>query len=131
MYKVKFALLTALIVLLVSNNSEATRRARIVVDNPDNFISISLTLGKKEVACYVDKKGKIVIKPKYEKALSFTDGLGNVKVGDRWMYIDKSGKFALEQSFDEEQYFRDGFIVMERREGGNCIPEPEMPPAGR
>jgi hypothetical protein len=52
---------------------------------------------------YADEKGNIAIKPQYEKAADFSDGLaavqveaGNVK---KWGYIDKTGKLVVPATY--------------------------------
>jgi len=54
---------------------------------------------------YINKKGKMVIKPKFDWALNFTDGLAPVQItkilkGKVWGYVDKKGKFVIKPKFD-------------------------------
>ncbi|PGH37815.1 MAG: hypothetical protein CRN43_18915, partial [Candidatus Nephrothrix sp. EaCA] len=37
---------------------------------------------------YINKAGKIVIKPQFEDARWFQEGLARIKLGGRWGYID-------------------------------------------
>ena len=71
MFKIRFIVI-AIFILFVPSNTQATRRARIVIVDQNDFISISQTLGKKEVACHVDKKGRLtpgVVKQRREKTV--------------------------------------------------------------
>ena len=67
---------------------------------------------------YIDKKGNVVIKMKYEQGLAFSQGMAAVKPLEKkpskisgvskyngWGYIDKSGKNILSFMFDEAQEF--------------------------
>ena len=41
---------------------------------------------------YIDKKGKEVIKLKYDDASDFSEGIAPVREGDSWYIINKKGK---------------------------------------
>jgi len=45
---------------------------------------------------YIDKTGKIVAEPKFDRAYSFSEGLASVWIGDKKGYIDKTGKYVWE-----------------------------------
>lgn len=44
---------------------------------------------------YIDQAGRIAIKPVFEQALDFSDGMAAVREGKNWGYIDSSGKIAV------------------------------------
>ena len=44
---------------------------------------------------YINKKGKLVIKPKFSDAKKFSNGLAAVKIKNRWGYINKKGKWII------------------------------------
>jgi hypothetical protein len=51
---------------------------------------------------YIDRTGKIIIKPQFDGAYPFYDGVARVMTGkmfdtDAWSYIDKSGKIISQQ----------------------------------
>ena len=52
---------------------------------------------------YADDKGNIAIKPQYEKALSFSEGLAAVQVSDgqraKWGFIDTKGKMVVPATY--------------------------------
>src|SRR5690242_17555808 len=48
---------------------------------------------------YMDRSGKLVIQPQFDKAEEFSEGLAPVQAGNRWGYTDKSGKFAIPVQF--------------------------------
>jgi WG containing repeat len=43
---------------------------------------------------YIDKLGRVVIKPRFQFADSFENGIAHVEVGDRDGYLDKTGKYV-------------------------------------
>jgi len=47
---------------------------------------------------YINKYGKIVIKPLFDSAYSFRNGLAQVHIGSRIGYIDKTGKYIWKPS---------------------------------
>jgi hypothetical protein len=69
---------------------------------------------------YVNEKGEIVIKPKFEMASDFKDGLASVvvidKVGykNKYGFIDKSGKMVVEPQYDEVGDFSEGLAVVNK-----------------
>lgn len=65
---------------------------------------------------YVNKKGKIVITPKFEKAWSFQDGLALVKTDNKWGYIDKTGNYAIKPIYDEAWGFSNGLAKVQKND---------------
>ncbi|MEZ6136650.1 MAG: WG repeat-containing protein [Pirellulaceae bacterium] len=57
---------------------------------------------------FIDKDGKIVIEPKYEKVFPFSDGLAAVQVDERWGFIDAMGKLVIEPQFIQVRMFASG-----------------------
>ena len=57
---------------------------------------------------FIDRTGKWVIRPAYDDADAFHEGLAAVKVKDRYGYIDKKGKFIFKPQFDEASRFSRG-----------------------
>lgn len=44
---------------------------------------------------YIDRKGTIAIKPKYDMADDFSEGLARVKLGSKWGYIGSNGEMLF------------------------------------
>jgi len=61
---------------------------------------------------FIDKNGSMVIKPEFDKAESFSEGLAAVAVNGKWGYIDKAGKFAIEPRFNEAEAFTEGLAFV-------------------
>jgi|MudIll2142460700_1097286.scaffolds.fasta_scaffold31359_1 hypothetical protein len=57
---------------------------------------------------FIDRTGKWVIRPAYNDADTFHEGLAAVKMNDRYGYIDKRGKFIIKPQFDEAYLFSRG-----------------------
>lgn len=53
---------------------------------------------------FMNKQGKVVIKPQYEEAQDFSEGLAMVSTKDKILYIDKTGKAIL--SFNQNDVYR-------------------------
>lgn len=59
---------------------------------------------------YIDKTGKVVVRPSIFKAGHFIEGLAPVvlQYGDKWGFIDEFGKIAIEPKFEWVGYFSEG-----------------------
>ena len=47
----------------------------------------------------------MVVKPQYENAEWYSNGMVAVKVGDKWGFIDKSGNMVIKPQFDDAWHF--------------------------
>ncbi len=57
---------------------------------------------------YIDRAGKMVIKPQFDEAKHFYEGLAAVKVGKKWGFVDHMGKFIAKPRWDKVGRFSDG-----------------------
>jgi hypothetical protein len=61
---------------------------------------------------YIDKTGNLIIKPVFDDAMYFNEGLAAVFIGKRfegkWGYIDTSGKMVIEPQFENALFFSGG-----------------------
>ena len=50
---------------------------------------------------YIDKTGRVIIKPQFRYAHDFSEGLAMVgpRQSNKWGYIDKTGSFVIEKIF--------------------------------
>ncbi|MCR5424257.1 MAG: TonB family protein [Bacteroidales bacterium] len=60
----------------------------------------------------IDQEGNMVIRPKYQKAIQFSEGLAAVMVDGKYGYIDKVGQYIIEPQFDEAYNFYEGFATV-------------------
>jgi hypothetical protein len=81
---------------------------------------------------FIDKTGKFVINPQFDKTAGedpfggeFLDGLAAVRVGDKitgqWGFIDKTGKFVINPQFSEIQEFGGGLAAVRNSNGWGFI----------
>lgn len=57
---------------------------------------------------YMNEKGKIIIKPQFENAKSFHEGLASVTIREKTGYINTSGEFVIKPEFDWGNDFSEG-----------------------
>ena len=57
---------------------------------------------------YINKSGLVVIKPQFEDAYNFSEGLARISVQHKYGYIDKKGKIVIEPVFDDAGDFMEG-----------------------
>jgi hypothetical protein len=57
---------------------------------------------------YINSAGKVIIRPQYNKADEFYEGLARVQTGGKWGYIDATGKVVITPRFDCADNFSEG-----------------------
>lgn len=57
---------------------------------------------------FTDITGKMVIKPQYETAKYFSEGLAPVRIYQNWGYIDSTGKIVIKPAYDDAEPFSGG-----------------------
>ncbi len=67
---------------------------------------------------YIDEYGKVVVKPTYDDAEEFSEGLAAVKVGDVWGYINGNGEMDIEPQFEQAWPFSEGLAYTSVRNYG-------------
>ena len=64
---------------------------------------------------YINKAGKVVVPPQFDRAEQFSEGLAVVRVGGRrgtCGYINSDGKFAINPQFDDARSFNAGLALV-------------------
>jgi hypothetical protein len=61
---------------------------------------------------YVNIKGETVIKPQFDLATEFFEGLAAVNNNGNWGYIDKTGKMVINPQFDFAAKFSEGLAAV-------------------
>lgn len=65
---------------------------------------------------YIDKTGKVIIKPQFGVATHFSEGLAAVTTGDSFFgiygYMDKAGKFSIKPIFEDAKPFSEGLALV-------------------
>lgn len=57
---------------------------------------------------FIDAAGRVVIKPQFDGALPFTEGVAAVSLGNKWGFIDASGKVVIPLNYFAVSPFSDG-----------------------
>ncbi|MCI0472893.1 MAG: WG repeat-containing protein, partial [Ignavibacteria bacterium] len=70
---------------------------------------------------YIDTTGKIIIKPQFDNARDFYEGLAVVGIGQKWGYIDKTGMIVIESEYDYVYNFSEGLAIVELGEKYGAI----------
>ena len=63
-------------------------------------------------AGYIDRTGKVVIEPRFDKSGPFADGLGAVQLNGKWGFVDSAGIAAITPQFDEVGQFYEGLCAV-------------------
>lgn len=65
---------------------------------------------------YVNNKGKVIFYPQFDKAESFSEGLGLVYIrGLGWGYVDKEGERAIQPGYRNASSFHEGLAAVRER----------------
>lgn len=60
---------------------------------------------------FIDKKGQYLIKPAYEDAGPFNEGLAQVEVNGKWGFVNAKGKLVIPAKFDRTDVFSEGLAT--------------------
>lgn len=67
---------------------------------------------------FVDASGRVRIRPQFDAALPFTEGLAAVRLGNQWGFIDPSGKVVVPLNYYAVSSFSDGVAAVTIATGG-------------
>jgi hypothetical protein len=90
-----------------SSNSVATAPITTASSNSDELISFE----RNNRSGYMDRKGKVIIRPKFDRVGEFSEGLAWVIIDKKLGYIDKTGKIKIPLQFDDYIFDRDKKII--------------------
>ncbi|PWT79589.1 MAG: hypothetical protein C5B58_13170 [Acidobacteria bacterium] len=81
---------------------------------------------------YIDKKGNLVTKARFDDARDFSEGLAPVRIGALWAFIDKTGSMVIPPRFEDAEPFHSGLSRIRVHElygyadqAGNIVIEPK------
>lgn len=60
---------------------------------------------------FINAKGQQVIRPRFDAAERFSEGLAAVMVGKEWFYINTQGKKVIPPRYDKAGAFREGYAL--------------------
>ena len=58
---------------------------------------------------YINYEGEVVIKPQFDNAEPFSEGLAAVKIGYKWGYVNQGGGVVIKPQFGEAKSFSKGW----------------------
>ena len=61
---------------------------------------------------YIDRDGRMVIKPKRWRTYRFVEGLAAFKTGQKWGFIDGNGKTVIQPKYAETRDFSEGLAAV-------------------
>ncbi|MBI3319660.1 MAG: WG repeat-containing protein [Candidatus Omnitrophica bacterium] len=61
---------------------------------------------------FIDRTGRIVIRPNFDITDDFSEGLAAVQIRGRWGFINKKGKLVVEPKFKEVDRFSQGLALV-------------------
>jgi hypothetical protein len=73
-------------------------------------------LGESGLYGYMDATGEFVIKPQFDQAMPFTNGIARVKIRYHWRLINTKGKFVNKSLYEEISDFRNGVAVVRQKQ---------------
>lgn len=59
---------------------------------------------------FINSKGEIIIKPQFDDAEHFSNGLAPVKINNKWGFINETGEIVIEPKFNSIGWVSDGMI---------------------
>jgi len=62
---------------------------------------------------YIDKTGKMVIKPQFDYSDGFYEGLARVQIGEKLGFIDENGSIVIQPNFDSVLFFSNGLAPVQ------------------
>ena len=77
-------------------------------DDPWKMFGIRTMVG------FLDTAGNLAIKPKFQEAKSFKDGVALVRIDNKWGLIEKRGAYVVEPEFDRIRRHDDGSYSLEK-----------------
>lgn len=69
---------------------------------------------KEDFTGFIDEAGKIIIKPMYDAATDFYEGLAVVNKNDTVFFINKNNENTLEKTFTDAHVFKDGIAPVKQ-----------------
>jgi hypothetical protein len=65
---------------------------------------------------FLDTKGEVALRPEWEDALPFSEGLAAVQVSRSWRFIDPTGRIVVQGPFEKVQSFAQGLAAAKEGE---------------
>jgi hypothetical protein len=72
---------------------------------------------------YIDPKGSLIIRPQFDTAIGFSEGLAGVQIEGLWGFIDKKGRIVIQPQYEFVNSFSEGIAVVVKGAPGQT-PDP-------
>ena len=82
------------------------------------IVNLDYGFGDNPKLGFIDSAGKVVIKPQFDEAYPFSEGLAGIKVKNKYGFIDSAGKIVIKPQFDQVQSFREEIAAVEIKNKG-------------
>jgi hypothetical protein len=63
---------------------------------------------------FIDKTGNYAVKPQFNAAWDFAEGLAAVKIDEKWGFVDEKGQFVIQPQYDSASYFSEELAAVEK-----------------
>jgi hypothetical protein len=70
---------------------------------------------------FVDEHGQFKIKPAFDDALPFFEGMAAVKIKEKWGFVNTDGRLVIDARFENAYYFTEDVAIAELKELGPVL----------
>ncbi len=91
----------------------------VTADQRYDFTQLVPQQGRDGKWGYIDNEGSFKIKPQFELAFPFQEGLAAVSVSKKYGFINTRGKLAIRLQFDDARSFFEDVAAVMISQGGN------------
>lgn len=89
--------------------------------NNGEFSSDLAIIKQNEKEGFINKEGKIVIPPSYDKAFRFSGDIAIAIINRKYVLINKKGSVISDQSYDDALYFKNGLCSVKLNKKWGCL----------
>ena len=61
---------------------------------------------------FIDKNGNLVIEPKFDSVMGFSEGVAAIEINNKWGFIDKLGNLIIPPKFEDVKPFSEGLSAV-------------------
>src|SRR5688500_976088 len=110
-------LLIILVIVITNSFSQINHTKPQNKDKSNSHTKIYLySIDENHKMGLINKKGVIIIKPKYQLILPFSEGLAQVHTGSNVGFINSEGKEVIKLIFDSASDFSEGLAAVEKND---------------
>lgn len=92
----------------VNKNKELIIPMKFCMDSLSEFISDYLVIVSNKKKGVINKSGEVIISPKYDSMMRYTEGLFPVKKNGKWGYINEKDELKIDFQYEEAVNFSEG-----------------------